>query len=71
MRTEVLEFQGHLKPEEFIDWLCIAEEMMELKRVPEEMKVPLIATRLQGRVVARWQQFKLTRSRLGKTKVTI
>ena len=70
MRTEVPEFQGHLKPEEFIDWPCIAEEMMEFKRVLEEMKFPLIETRLQGRVVVRWRQFKLTRSQLGKTKVT-
>ena len=43
---------------------------MEFKGVPEEMKVPLIATRLRGRAAAWWQQFKLTRSRLKETKVT-
>ena len=42
---------------------------MEFKGVPKEMKVPLIATRLQGRVAAWWQQLKLTRSRLGKPKI--
>ena len=52
MRTEVLEFQGNLQLEEFIDWLCTTEEMMEFKRVPEEMTVPLITTRLRGRAVA-------------------
>ena len=48
MRTEVPEFQGSPQVEDFIDWLCTAEEVMESKGVPEEMKVPLIATRLQG-----------------------
>ena len=62
MHTEV--------PEEFIDWLCTAEEMIEFKGVPEKIKVPLTATRLRGKAAAWWQQFELTRSRLGKTKVT-
>ena len=52
MRTEVPEFQGSLQPKEFIDWLCTAKEVMEFKGVPEEMKVPLIATRLRGRAAA-------------------
>ena len=55
MRTEVPKFQGSLQPEEFIDWLCTAEEVMEFKGVPEEMKVLLIVTRLRGRVAAWWQ----------------
>ena len=68
-RTEVLEFQASLQAEDFIDWLCTAEEVMEFKMVPEEMKVPLIATRLRGKTTAWWQQLKLTRSRLGKPKI--
>ena len=54
MRIEVLEFQGGLQPKEFIDWLCTIEEVMEFKGVPEEMKVPLIATRLQSKAAAWW-----------------
>ena len=49
MQTKVLEYQGSLQPEEFIDWLCTAEEVMEFKGVPKEIKVPLITTRLRGR----------------------
>ena len=55
MRTEVPEFQGSLQHEEFIDWVFTAKEVMEFKRVPEESKVPLIATRLQGRAAVWWQ----------------
>ena len=52
MLTEVPEFQGSLQPEEFIDWLCTTEEVMEYKGVSEEMKVPLIGTRLLGKEAA-------------------
>ena len=54
MRTKVPEFQGSLQPEEFIDCLCTTEEVMEFEVVPEEMKVPLIVTRLRGRAMAWW-----------------
>ena len=55
IRTKKPEFQGSLQPEEFIDWLCTAEEVMEFKGFPEEMKAFFIATRLRGRATAWWQ----------------
>ena len=54
MHTEVPEFHGSLRPEEFLDWLCTFEEALDFKGVPDNMKVPLVATRLHGRVVAWW-----------------
>ena len=69
MCTKVPKFQGSLQPGEFIDWLYTAKEVMEFKGIPKEMKVPLIATLLRGRATW-WQQFKMTRSLLGKSKVT-
>ena len=45
MHTKVLEFQGSLQPEEFIDWLCTIEEVIEFKEVPKEIKVPLVTIR--------------------------
>ena len=57
-------------PEFHVYWLCTAEEVMEFKGVPDEMKVPLVATRLRGRTAAWWQQFELTGRQLDKTKVT-
>ena len=54
MHTKVLEFQGRLQPKEFIDWLCIVEEVIEFKGVLEQMKIPLVATKLQGRATAWW-----------------
>nr|KAJ0218923.1 hypothetical protein LSAT_V11C300143610 [Lactuca sativa] len=70
MRIDILEFDGvSLNPEGFIDWLATVEEVFEFKEVPENKRVSLIATRLRGRASAWWQQLKLTRYRLGKSKV--
>ena len=55
MHTEVLEFQGSLHPKEFVNWLCLAKEVIKFKEVPKEMKVPLIAIRLRGRATTWWQ----------------
>ena len=69
MRTEILEFHGSLHPEEFLNWLATVEEILDFKDVPENKRVPLVATRLRGRATAWWQQLKLTRTRLGKEKI--
>ena len=69
MRTEVPEFHGSLQPEELLDWICTTKEVLDFKGVLENMRVPLVATRLRGRVAAWWQQFKLSRTKLGKSKI--
>ena len=52
MRTKVPEFHGSLQPKKFIDWLCTTEEVIEFKGVLEEMKVPLVTTRLEDSALA-------------------
>ena len=52
MRTKVPEYHSSLQPEEFLEWLCTIKEVIEFKGVPEEMKVPLVATTLRGRAAA-------------------
>ena len=54
MRTEILEFHGSLRPEDFLDWLATIEEILDFKGVPENKRVPLVATRLRGRAMAWW-----------------
>ena len=66
MRTKIPEFHGSLQPEEFLDWLDMVEEILDFKGMPENKRVPLIATRLRGRATTWWQQTKLMRNRLGK-----
>ncbi|GJW20649.1 putative reverse transcriptase domain-containing protein [Tanacetum coccineum] len=71
MRVSFPVFDGDtLNPEEFIDWLVAVEEVFEFKKVPENKRVSLIATKLHGRASAWWQQLKLTRDRVGKPRFT-
>nr|GEU48977.1 hypothetical protein [Tanacetum cinerariifolium] len=71
MRVNIPDFDGDtLNPEGFIDWLAAVEEVFEFKEVPENKSVSLIATKLCGRASAWWQQMKLTRERVGKSKIT-
>ncbi|KAL5785331.1 hypothetical protein ACOSQ2_007723 [Xanthoceras sorbifolium] len=69
MRTEIPEFQGNLSPEEFLNWLGVVEEILEFKNVSANARVALVATRLRGRAAAWWQQLKLTRTQMGKSKI--
>ncbi|PKI37875.1 hypothetical protein CRG98_041736 [Punica granatum] len=56
MQTEIPEFHGSLKPEEFHDWLATVEEILEFKGVPEDKRVPLVAIGLRDRATTWWQQ---------------
>nr|GEY25359.1 hypothetical protein [Tanacetum cinerariifolium] len=72
MRVTIPDFDWDtLNPEGFIDWLAAAEEVFEFKEILENKRVSLIATNLRGRASAWWQQMKLTRERVGKSKITI
>jgi hypothetical protein len=51
-----------------LDWVTAVEEILEFKEVPADKCVPLVATRFLRRAAAWWQQTKVTRSRLGKSK---
>ncbi|PKI67861.1 hypothetical protein CRG98_011760 [Punica granatum] len=58
MRTEILEFHGSLKPEEFLNWLATIDEILEFKGVLEDKRVPLVAIRLRDRATTWWQQIQ-------------
>jgi hypothetical protein len=59
-----------MQPEEFLDWVAAVEEILVFKRVPEDRRVSLVATKFRGRAAAWWQQLKQTRARQGKLKIT-
>ncbi|GKB12789.1 putative reverse transcriptase domain-containing protein [Tanacetum coccineum] len=44
-------------------------KVFEFKEVPENKRVSLIATKLCGRASTWWQQLKLTRERVGKSRI--
>ncbi|XP_013589557.1 PREDICTED: uncharacterized protein LOC106297989 [Brassica oleracea var. oleracea] len=68
-RSDIPEFLGTLNPEDFFDWLNTAEEILEFRQVPEDMRVPLVATRFKGRAMAWWQQLKESRRQTNKPRI--
>jgi hypothetical protein len=69
-KLDIPEFSGGMQPEEFLDWVAAVEEILDFKRVPEDRRVSLVATKFRGRAAAWWQQLKQTRARQGKLKIT-
>ncbi|KAI8523429.1 hypothetical protein RHMOL_Rhmol13G0072900 [Rhododendron molle] len=70
LKVDLLEFQGGLALEEFLDWVTTIEEILDFKRDPEDRKVALVTTTFRGRVAAWWPKFKLSRSRQSKEKIS-
>ncbi|XP_065620600.1 uncharacterized protein LOC136063732 [Quercus suber] len=68
-KVEIPEFQGSLKPEDFVDWLNTVERVFDYYEVIDEKKVKLVAIRLKGRASAWWEQLQISRQRSGKVKI--
>lgn len=68
-KVEMPEFHGGVRGEELLDWLVAVQEMLEFKRVPEERKVALVATKFRGKAASWWLQLKASRARAGKVNI--
>ncbi|XP_022855164.1 uncharacterized protein LOC111376433 [Olea europaea var. sylvestris] len=62
-KVDIPEFHGGIEADEFLDWLAAVEEILDYKEVPDNKRVPLVATRLRGRAATWWQQLKQNRIR--------
>ncbi|KAG7548052.1 Ribonuclease H-like superfamily [Arabidopsis suecica] len=68
-KLDLPDFHGDFKPEELLDWISSVEEIMAFKQVPDDMCVPLLASRFKGRASAWWQQVKEQRTRAGTDSI--
>ncbi|CAL9232869.1 unnamed protein product, partial [Arabidopsis halleri] len=68
-KVEIPEFHGGIRGDLLLDWLVAVEEILEFKRVPEDRKVALVATRFCGHAASWWQQTKATRARVNKEPI--
>ena len=46
-KVEILEFEGQLNPDEFLDWMSTVERVFEYKDIPDDKKVKLVALKLR------------------------
>ena len=56
-KVEILEFEGKLDPEEFLDWMHTVECVFEYKDIQEDKRVKLVASRLRTYASLWWTKF--------------
>ena len=66
---EISEFEGHLDPDEFLEWLQTVERVFEYKNVPQDKKVKLVALKLRKYASLWWENVVKKRAKRGKPKI--
>ncbi|KAK1407938.1 hypothetical protein QVD17_39566 [Tagetes erecta] len=69
IRTEIPDFEGTMQPDDFIDWLQTVERIFDLRDVPDNLKVKLVAIKLKKYASLWWAHVQKQRLREGKYKV--
>ncbi|GJY57039.1 hypothetical protein Tco_0456154 [Tanacetum coccineum] len=68
--TENSEFDGKLHPDDFLDWLQTVERIFDLRDIPDNVKVKLVAIKLKKYASLWWEHIQLQRYRNGKHKIS-
>lgn len=68
-KVDIPEFHGGVRGEELLDWFVAVQEMLEFKRVPDDRKVALVATKFRGKAASWWLQLKASRVQAGKSHI--
>jgi len=69
IEIDILDFEGNLQPDDFLDWLETIERVFEYKEVPEEQKVKIVTTKLKKQASIWWENLKRTRKYEGKSEI--
>ncbi|GKV40805.1 hypothetical protein SLEP1_g48406 [Rubroshorea leprosula] len=62
IKIDIPDFEGRLQPDEFIDWLHIVERVFELKDIPDNKRVKLVAIKLKKHASIWRENLKHTKS---------
>nr|KAJ0219425.1 hypothetical protein LSAT_V11C300109970 [Lactuca sativa] len=66
IKIKVPEFDGMNDPNVFLDWLQIVERVFDLRDVPEDVKVKLVALKLRKYASLWWENMKKKRAQKRK-----
>ncbi|GKV14749.1 hypothetical protein SLEP1_g25572 [Rubroshorea leprosula] len=69
IKIDIPDFEGRLQPDEFIDWLNTVECVFELKDIPDDKHVKLVAIKLKKHASIWWENLKRSREREGRSKI--
>ncbi|GJX54965.1 transposase, MuDR, MULE transposase domain protein, partial [Tanacetum coccineum] len=69
VRVEILEFTGTAQPDEFIDWISTVERVFDLRDIPDNLKVKVVAIKLRKYASLWWDHVKQKRRQQGKSRV--
>ena len=47
MKVDILEFEGKMQPDDFIDWLTTMERIFDFKDILDNRKVKIVAIKLR------------------------
>ena len=61
-KVDIPEFEGHLDPDMFLDWLRTVERVFDYKDIPEEKKVKLVALKLRKYASIWWAKLMTKRA---------
>jgi len=69
IKEEILEFEGRLNPDEFLEWLQTIERIFYYKEISEGNRVKLVAFRLRKYASLWWSNLCAKRARQEKGKI--
>ena len=69
VKIDIPEFDGKTHPDYFIDWLNTVERVFDLKDIPDNYKVKLVAIKLRKNASLWWEHLKKKRMQEGRSKV--
>ncbi|GJU41104.1 reverse transcriptase domain-containing protein, partial [Tanacetum coccineum] len=69
IRTDLPEFDGSMHPDDFIDWIQTVERIFDIRDIPDNLKVKLVAIKLKKYASLWWEHVQKQRERKGKYKV--
>lgn len=70
VKLDVSKYGSSLNDEELLDWISTLDNHFECEEFPEEQRVRIAKTKLQGHALVWWDYFQSERRKQGKSKIT-